>query len=192
MGYLRLSTKDTSRQTRVFRQFRTFCHHHIWLLFGTVPAVLCALTIHVPSLLPIERRFGQWRGVDKHLRLKMWSGIETTALSPPTQSWLWWCFLFHTPLLLHWAIAAAPMHIYQVYLSRGYRRFFGTYRINRTRGCASCGCVGLHHVFFYYSKRTGFSKMVKAKHGSDRYDIGEVWSRLVLRVSGMLGAGGWM
>lgn len=34
--------------------------------------------------------------------------------------------------------------------------------------------------------------MVKPKHGGNRYDTVEVWSRLILRASGMVEAGGWM
>ena len=172
--------------------FWTFCHHHVCPMFSTMTAILCAPTIHESSLLPIERGPGRWWGVDKDLRLKMWPGIETIALSPPTQSWFWWCFLFHTPLLSLLSITAAPMHIYRVYLSRENWCFFATYRINRTRGCVSGSCVVLHHLFFYYSKRTKFNKMVKPKHGGDRYDAGGVRSRLILRASGMVEAGGWM
>ena len=159
-------------------------------MFSTMTAILCAPTIHESSLLPIERRPGRWWGVDKALRLKMWSGIETIALSPPTQSWFWRCFLFHTPLLSLLSIAAAPMHIYRVYLSWENRCFFATYRINRAGGCVSGSCVGSHHLFFCYSKRTKFNKMVKPKHGGDRYDTGGVLSRLILRASGMVEAGG--
>ena len=81
-------SNNTSRQTRVFRPFLdfwTFCHHHVYLMFGTVSAVLRALATHVPSLLLMEREVGRWRGVDMQLCLKMWPGIETTPRSrhPP-------------------------------------------------------------------------------------------------------------